>query len=168
MDSGSLDRASVQAQNAQGRKVNVQVTPDDIVVCTCGCSDFMQPIYIYKVKSPLIGEKPIVTIQPNQAAMLVCANCNKPLLPEELRSKADREGGLLGVAKNESLMPIDAMARMEAARILSVIGERAAQYNVSPEEFAELLEKESQTLSALNGEAAAVEAQETNGGFFHG
>lgn len=126
------------------KKLNVTITPDDQVLCReCGCGDFYQPIYIYKVQSPLIGAKPIVTIQPNTASFIMCAGCMSPLIPNTLTTKAELE-----ITKEvvEGDTKLKKRANSEALRVMKTIFHASQELGVTPEEFAEIMDKEGEKL----------------------
>lgn len=124
-----------------GKKLNVTITPEDQVLCIeCGCGDFYQPIYIYKVASPLIGARPIVTIQPNTSSLIMCAGCMSPLAPDTLTTKAELD-------KKGMVQEGDAMlkqrANTEALRIMKTIMHATKELGVTPEVFADLMDEAS-------------------------
>ena len=131
-------------------KRNVTITPEDQVLCRmCECGDFYQPIYIYKVASPIIGQRPIVTLQPNTAAMIVCAGCMTPLKPDTLSTKAELDKLVQFEPTpdaDQKLAKVTRRARNEALRILQTVESACAELNVTPDFFANLMDVESAKL----------------------
>lgn len=131
-------------QKDGGMRRQVTITPDDQVLCrACGCGDFYQPIYIYKVKSPIIGERPIVTIQPNTASMIMCAGCMTPLIPNTLITKTELAGEDLQVDRE---IKIQKRASAEALRVMKTIYYASEQLGMTPEEFATVMDIESEKI----------------------
>lgn len=125
------------------KKVTLTVTEDDQVSCACECTDWLQPVYVFKVQSPLIGAKPAVTVQPCTQMPLVCANCRLPLAPEGIKTVGERKQ-MLKNAPTET--EIRNAARSLALRMVHTVVRQAEILGISPESFSEYIDKEQQIL----------------------
>jgi hypothetical protein len=143
MDSGKQLDGSQQ----KPRKVTLTVTEDDQVSCMCGCTDWLQPVYVFKVQSQLIGTKPVVTVQPCTQFPLVCAMCRLPLAPEGIKTVGERkqiqaDGNKVVASETE----IKNAARSLALRMVHTVVRQAEILEISPEKFSEFIDQEQQLL----------------------
>ena len=139
MDSGKQLDGSQQ----KPRKVTLTVTEDDQVSCMCGCTDWLQPVYVFKVQSPLIGSKPAVTVQPCTQFPLVCAMCRLPLAPEGIKTIGERKQITKAPASETE---IKNAARSLALRMVHTVVRQAEILEISPERFSEFIDQEQQLL----------------------
>ena len=63
----------------------MSITKDDLVVCECGGEFFVQAMRVAKKKSPVIGEKPIITPVQGEIACLMC----KKVVNDMSKTKGD-------------------------------------------------------------------------------
>ena len=74
--------------------MNVQASlKDDMVMCECGSTLFLQAANVVKVIPPIIGADPILYPVP-QTMRLICLGCRREINPDVVKSMKEKNTGV--------------------------------------------------------------------------
>ena len=74
--------------NNQNNGLQVNITPEDNMVCDCGCEYFVPCYNVARVKNPLIGQPDIVAPMPHPSGF-ICSSCGKLLDTKNTKTKRE-------------------------------------------------------------------------------